>query len=193
MVAAVILAAGHGRRLGGTCKATLAVPDGRSFLEAILECATAAGIAEAVIVTGAPHTGATTAEAARLGVACVKNPDPARGMGSSVAIGFAHAQRAFADHHAALLWPVDHPYVKKETVGAIVSASVAKSVVIPVFDRRGGHPAAFGRALWPALSRADSLPQGARSIVRAATTRTIRLPTDDPGVVSDVDVAGDLR
>lgn len=195
MTGAVILAAGAGRRLGGAAKALLPLPDGTSFLAAIAVCARAAGVQPCVVVIGPPHDRATAAEARRLGLAVVHNPAPRRGMASSVALGFAYLAEHLATATAGLLWPVDHPRVQAGTVGAVIRACAPDSAVVPAYQGRGGHPAAFGRSLWPALRGCAAEPEGARSVLRrlAATApeRVVRLEVDDIGVVADVDTHQD--
>jgi molybdenum cofactor cytidylyltransferase len=186
----VVLAAGAGRRLGGVAKALLD-DGGRSFLERVAAGAAAAGVTEIVVVVGEPHREVTTAAAARLGLSVVVNPRPERGMGSSVACGFSHAQAQWRGD-AALLWPVDHARVRAETVRAILAAAAGDRVVVPVWRGRGGHPVAFGRGLWPELCACATAAEGARSVVRADPARVVRVDLDDPGVIADVDTPADL-
>src|SRR5204863_505817 len=82
---AVILAAGAGRRLGGAAKALLSV-DGTTFLANIDATMRAAGGTGGVVVVGEPHAAAVPAAARALGLEVATNPDPARGMASSVAV-----------------------------------------------------------------------------------------------------------
>lgn len=196
MSAAVILAAGAGRRLGSVAKALLCDRDGRSFLERVHGCACAAGVSRLVVVIGLPHEAATMAEAERLGLPVVHNPAPGRGMSSSVALGFSYAQRCFAGEEAALLWPVDHPSVRPETVRMVLARLSAATIVIPTLAARGGHPTGFGRDLWQDLAACSSAPQGARSIIQRirmlAPDRVMRIPVDDPGVLADVDTPEQL-
>ncbi|HKE17608.1 MAG TPA: NTP transferase domain-containing protein, partial [Kofleriaceae bacterium] len=110
-VIAVILAAGAGRRLGGAAKALLELPRpgseaSETFLARIAATAARAGAGRALVVVGPPHAGPVALEARRLGLDVADNPDPDRGMASSVAIGFARAAERFTGAHAALLWPV---------------------------------------------------------------------------------------
>ena len=86
---AVILAAGAGTRLGGVAKALLEARDGRTFLATIVGTAREVGLVDAVVVVGPPYGDAVAAAARALGVRVVTNPEPARGMSSSVALGFA--------------------------------------------------------------------------------------------------------
>jgi len=189
---AVVVAAGAGARLGGVAKALLAA-GGTTFLGAIARTAAAAGIApgDVVVVVGAPFGEAVAAEAARLGLGVAWNPAPARGMASSVAIGFAALARDRPALDAALLWPVDHPAVRPATVIALIAARDAgAAAVVPTVGGRGGHPALVARALWPALAGCGDAADGARGVIRAADPR--RVAVDDPGVVRDVDTAADL-
>src|SRR5438093_840978 len=82
--AALVLAAGRSSRMGSP-KALLAL-DGRSFLAWIAATLAAGGVRDVVVVT-APDGAAIAAEGARLGARIVINPDPARGMLSSVTTG----------------------------------------------------------------------------------------------------------
>jgi molybdenum cofactor cytidylyltransferase len=191
VIASVILAAGSGERLGGVAKAVLEAPGGSSFLAQILAAATAGGARRHVVVVGEPHRAAVEAEAERLGVEVAVNPDPARGMGSSVAVGFEHAASRFSGAAAALLWPVDHPRVAPATVRLLVARAHPDAVVVPTFAGRGGHPTLVGRSLWQALAGCGDLPEGARSVLRGREG-VVRVPVADEGVVADVDTRADI-
>jgi CTP:molybdopterin cytidylyltransferase MocA len=185
-VIAVVLAAGAGARLGGVAKALLPRGD-TTFLGAIAATCAAAGVGELLVVVGAPFAAAVAEEAARLGARVVVNPDPGRGMASSVATGFAACGGA---HRAALLWPVDHPAVTAATVGALLVSDA--DVVVPRHRGAGGHPVAVARAVWPALAACGDLAGGAREVLRDRRWRRRDLEVDDPGVVRDVDHPLDL-
>lgn len=183
---AVILAAGAGTRMGGVAKALLRLGE-RSYLEAIVATARAAGTTEIVVVVAPPHGEAVAAAAGAVGASCVANPDPSRGMASSVALGFA----AVADRaDAAWLWPVDHPAVQLATLQALLAAD-AHDVVRPRFGERHGHPPLVGRALFAPLMRCAELPGGARDVLASARSRSIDVA--DRGVIADVDTPDDAR
>jgi molybdenum cofactor cytidylyltransferase len=186
---AVVLAAGRGARLGGVAKALLAI-EGETFLGRVAGSLRAAGVDSVVVVVGPPHGEAVRAEACRLGLELADNPAPERGMASSVATGFA----ALAGRHdrAALLWPVDLARVAPATVAAVVRRASEDIIVVPTWQQRGGHPSAFGRALWMELAACEALPAGALSVVHRDPARVVRLPVDDPGILADVDRPGDL-
>jgi len=192
---AVILAAGAGQRLGGVAKALLTLASGMTLLEAVVTCARAAGVSRCVVVVGPPHDDVTTAEATRLGVPVTRNPAPHRGMASSVAAGFEYLLAHCPEAAVGLLWPVDHAAVQPETVRALLRACAAERAVVPTYQDHGGHPAGFGRALWPAMAACVDAPEGARSVLRLlaqdAPDRVLRIPVDDRGAVADIDTPED--
>ncbi len=181
MIGAVILAAGAGRRLGGVAKALLPIDD-TTFLGRIVATARAAGVGALVVVVGPPHRDAVATLAAALGAGVVDNPDPGRGMASSIGLGFA-ALPAAVD--AALLWPVDHPWVAAATVRALIAAGEG----VPVHRDRGGHPPLIARRHFAALTDAAAHRDGARGILRG---QLARIAVDDPAVLRDVDHPADL-
>jgi len=185
---AVILAAGAGRRLGGVAKALLP-HRGRSYLAAIAATARAVGLVDAVVVVGAPFGVEVAAHARQLGLRVRVNPDPARGMASSVALGFAAIANGPAA--AAWLWPVDHPAVAEASLRALLAALGDREVAQPRYRELGGHPPLIARALWPRLAACGGEPGGARDVIRAASRIAVAL--DDPGVARDVDTPADLE
>ena len=192
-LAAVIVAAGAGRRLGGVAKALLPYR-GTTYLGAIAAAARAVGpagaLVDAVVVVAEPFGSDVAAHARQLGLRVRVNPAPERGMASSVALGFAAIAGGPAS--AAWLWPVDHPAVEAATLRRLVDALGALGdvdVARPVVRGRGGHPPLIARAVWPALAACAAAPDGARGVLRAA--RSIDVEVDDPGVVSDVDTPAD--
>jgi len=197
--AAVIVAAGAGRRLGGVAKALLPYR-GTTYLATIAATARAVGLVDAVVVVGEPFGDDVAAHARQLGLRVRVNPAPGRGMASSVALGFA----AIANNPAqtAWLWPVDHPAVMESTLRQLVDAFAASGaledlpsggpiVVQPRHAGRGGHPPLCSRALWPKLALCAGEPDGARGVLRAA--RLVAVDVDDPGVVHDIDTPADLE
>jgi len=178
VIGAVVLAAGASSRMGSP-KALLTTPGGTTFVEAILATLRAAGV-DTVRVVAAPGA---------LPVADpVINPDPARGMLSSVQCGL----RALPEGcDAVLVWPVDHPLVTAPTVTAMIDAFRAGDppIVVPTRGGRRGHPVLFARRLVPELLSADP-GIGARAVVHAHPSR-LELEIADPGILTDVDTRED--
>jgi CTP:molybdopterin cytidylyltransferase MocA len=188
-IGAVILAAGAGTRLGGVAKALLSRRDGTTFLASIFASARAAGLADAVVVLGPPHAEAIAVHAHELGGRIAVNPSPARGMASSVEVGFAAISESTCD--AAWLWPVDHPDVLPTTLRTLIAALGSHTAVRPVVGGRGGHPPLIARTIWPQLAACGDVDGGARAVL--AETDMLDLEVDDPGCIRDVDTPADLE
>jgi molybdenum cofactor cytidylyltransferase len=169
LIGCIVLAAGRGERMGGVAKAQLRLPDGRSFLEAVL--AACAGLRTVIISSRAFEIDRS-----------IINERPEDGMISSIRLGLDALEQAGCD--AALVWPVDTPLVRPATVAAIAGASGKDRIVVP---RGGGHPTSFGVSLWPELRVAAT----ARDVVARDPARVVALDVDDPGVRADVDTPGD--
>jgi molybdenum cofactor cytidylyltransferase len=199
---AVILAAGAGVRLGGVAKALLA-KDGRTFLQSIVETCREVGIEHPIVIVGPPFAAAVGSAAERLGAAVVVNPEPERGMASSVALGFraigelaadatgSEVAASFAGVQAAWLWPVDHPFVAPATLRTLMSALMNHDAARPVYGGRGGHPPLIARSLFAPLARSEDVDGGARRVLAAADT--LDVVVDDPGCVRDIDTPVDLE
>ena len=184
--AAVVLAAGAGTRLGGVAKALLRSND-RTFLEHIVD--RARGDDPIIVVVGPPFGDAVAEHARSLGAQIVGNPDPSRGMASSIALGFAALASSTADH--AWLWPVDHPFVTRHTLEALERELGVHDVARPVYQGRGGHPPLIRRARWQDLASCDQIEGGARAVI--SKLDVVDVVVDDPGVVRDVDTPEDRQ
>jgi CTP:molybdopterin cytidylyltransferase MocA len=186
-IAAVVLAAGEGRRVGGP-KALLRIR-GESFLARACRLLARPPVDDLVVVLG--HDAARVRTEAGLPAAAhvVENPRYQEGMLGSILRGLDAAERLGAD--AVLLHPVDHPRVAPETVDAVAAALRDGAVVaVPSHEGRRGHPGGFSRAAWPAL-RAASPERGARAVL-ADHPEWVRHVAGDPGCVQGVNTPQDL-
>jgi len=182
-VALVIVGAGAGTRFGGP-KAVAALSDGRRFLDVIVETAQAAGL-DPIVAVLPPGV------AAPAGVRVVANAKPSSEQIVSVRLGLALLTSAPVS--SALLWPVDHPFVRLESVLAILDAArrTGAQIVVPVYESRRGHPGWFHRDIWRELMTvADG---GARAVIRADPSRVSEVEVTDRGVVRDVNTRADLE
>ncbi len=180
---AVVLAAGAGTRLGGVAKALL-VRDDATFLARILGTVRELG-GGAIVVVGPPFGDEVARHARELGAEVIVNPEPARGMASSIALGFA----ALRAGEAAWLWPVDHPAVTAATLRALTAAIGSHSAARPTYHGRGGHPPLVARSLWREL--AGCAQSSARVVLAGADV--VDVAVDDPGCVRDIDTPAELE
>ena len=180
--ACIVLGAGAGTRFGAP-KATAEVRPGITFLDAVIELAVHA---EADPIVAVVQRGMAAPAPART----VTSPDPRAEQISSLRLGLA--QLANCPAIAALVWPVDHPFVALDSVLALMDAHrrTEAPIVLPVYDGRRGHPALFARETWRELMTvADG---GARTVVHAYGPRVHEVPVRDRGVLRDIDTPADL-
>ncbi len=155
MIAAVVLGAGLGRRMGGLPKALLE-RDGLTYLERAARACREGGCDPVYAVTS-PEAPGLEELALALGLRSLPNPDPERGMFSSVVEGLGEALAATPPPEAFLLFPVDHPLVASATVRALVAARdpAGAAWVRPVCAGRGGHPIVVERVCAERLAALD--------------------------------------
>jgi molybdenum cofactor cytidylyltransferase len=183
MIAAVVLAAGASTRMGQP-KALLRTPDGRRYVDAIADSARSGGCGQVVVVLGPPH-GESIRAALPAPAASAWNANPERGMLSSVQAGLT---ALWADVEAALIWPVDIPFVEPATVAALVVHS--GTIVVPVHNGRGGHPLRLARAHFAEVMTLDPA-RGLKALLDAHAADVTRLLTADGAVLVDVDTPDD--
>jgi molybdenum cofactor cytidylyltransferase len=186
MASALVPAAGSASRFGGG--KLLAPVDGVPLLDRTLGALLGAGAGEVLVVL--PPDASWTTKIERLRdprVRTTVNPDPSRGMFSSIQIGVAH----LAEAPLAVL-PGDMPFVKSETIKALLDlAGRTDRIVSPRFQGRRGHPVLLPADVREAILTA---PASARlnDVLRPFASRFVDLDVADPGVVRDVDVVEDL-
>jgi molybdenum cofactor cytidylyltransferase len=203
---AIVLAAGLSSRMG---RFKLTLPWGETtVLGQVLATLAAAGVGEAIVVTG--HRAAEVEAAARAAIRGLKpllrattvhNPAYETGMLSSIQAGLRAAEdeaaaglRAAKDEAAAaLLCLGDQPQLEADTVRAVWAAGSQANwqrVIIPSYKMRAGHPILLPRALWPAvLAARDSL----RSVLAAHRAAVDYLVVDTPSVLADLDTPEDYE
>lgn len=182
-VAAVVLAAGRGERLGG---AKLALPWGEStILGTVLATLAEAGLGHVVVVLGHdPETLAGLVAAA--GAQWVINPDYPTGMLSSVRCGLAAVGRV----DAALVMPGDLPLVRSDTVAAIAAAPAEWPLIIPTCQGERGHPLRLAATLFERVGTLDQ-EVGLRQLRERWPELVRYLEVDDPGIRIDIDTPAD--
>jgi CTP:molybdopterin cytidylyltransferase MocA len=144
-VGALILAAGEGRRFGGTKQ--LAELDGRPLLEYAL--AAVAGVPRRVVVLG--HAAEEIRARVDFGGAeTVVCADWEEGQAASLRCGLA----ALGDVDAAVITLGDQPFITREAVAAAIDHLGDHDAVRATYDGVPGHPVVLRRRL---LARAGEL------------------------------------
>jgi CTP:molybdopterin cytidylyltransferase MocA len=114
----------------------------------------------------------------------VENPDPARGMLSSLQCGLRTVSPS-AD--AIFFTPVDYPAIAQTTVTQMSAAWNSQSVlVLPRAGGRRGHPVLISRVV---ATEFLSLPAGAqaRDVVHRRESDIRYVDVEDPGILLDID------
>lgn len=174
---AIVLAAGRSERFGG---GKLAAPlAGRPLLDHAVRAALAAP-AEQVIVVGRPETHIHADPRVRL----VELASPA--LSDSLRAGLAEA----GDAAGAFIFLGDMPLVPPGMAARLVAAIGEAPAALPEWRGRPGHPVLLGRRAF-ALIEGLTGDEGLGRILRGLAG-VVRLPTDDEGVVLDVDRPEDL-
>jgi molybdenum cofactor cytidylyltransferase len=183
----ILLAAGYGRRFdpsGQTSKLLARLPDGQivAAQAARTLCAALPG-SIAVIRPGQTELAAQLCEA---GCHILESSEAEGGMGSAL----AHAVRATATAEGWLVALADMPWVPVAAIRAVAGAiDTPKRIAAAAFERRRGHPVAFG-AHWASRLVALHGDAGARDLLRDADLRLIEAGTAD--VLRDVDLPAHL-
>jgi molybdenum cofactor cytidylyltransferase len=181
-IAGIILSAGASRRMG-TPKALLAW-DGETFLDRLIRLFSEAAIAP-IVVLGHPAKQIQSGIQRGAEATFVVNPDPERGMLSSLQCGLEAVPQAA---EAVMFVPVDHPSLESSTLRKLIGHFNAEraSVTIPTFQGRHGHPVLIARALIGELLALPNTAQ-ASDVIHRYRSETIYISVDDPAVAIDID------
>ena len=185
---AIVLAAGAGTRFGG---GKLTAPYGEGvLLDAALDAAFAAPVRAVTVVWGADNAVLQAAsrhadrngQSARLHL--VHNSLHAEGMGASLrtAVGALPPDTA-----GAFVFLGDMPRIPHDIAPRLADALAAGArAAAPVCNGQRGHPALFSAELFPALLSLAG-DRGAGWLLNAMTHGLALIPTEDDGVLFDVD------
>lgn len=197
MLAAVILAAGESRRMG-TPKALLPFPADTPFTEGIttfLEHLTSIAqhprIGLRRVVLGA-HAADVLSRAKLDAEDVVVNAEWASGQLSSIQAAIHSLPPGGTD--GIVLFLVDHPLITAGLVSTLVEQfySSKRRIVIPTFNGKRGHPVIFASTLYDELLAAPA-EQGARAVVWAHANEVLEIPTDEEGVVLNLNDPESLK
>lgn len=167
---------------------------GTTVVGAVVAALRQAGAAPIVLVT-APDDADLRRWAAEAGVLAAVNPEPARGMLSSIQEGLAALGGAaeLAEHgRTVLVTPADLPALRGETVAELLRRMAGDGAVlaVPVHLGRRGHPLAIAPALLAEIDRLDPAV-GLRELLDRHRDAVLEVEVDDAGTVVDVDLPDD--
>ncbi len=183
-VAAVVLAAGLSRRMGGSNK-LLAELDGAPIVTRVVD-ALLASRAEPILVVVGHEAERVRAALEGRPVTFVPNPDYEEGLGASLRTGIAAVPE---DVDGALVALGDMPWIRSEHVDALVAAfdpGGPGTICVPVHDRKRGHPVLWSRRHFGEMRKLGG-DVGARELLERHADEVLAVTVDDPAVHIDVD------
>ncbi|WP_327676181.1 nucleotidyltransferase family protein [Kitasatospora sp. NBC_00458] len=187
-VAALVLAAGGGRRLGGRPKALVPYRR-RPLVEHAAAAARAGGCREVTVVVGAARD--RVRSLAHLpGCRLVANPDWESGMGSSLRVGLAALAPGTP---AVLVMLVDTPGVGAAAVARLLAAHRAGAeLAAAAYGGRRGHPVLIGSRYFAEAVAGASGDAGARALLGAHASDIALVECADVATPDDLDTPADL-
>ncbi|MTI00272.1 NTP transferase domain-containing protein [Roseibium sp. RKSG952] len=176
-IAAVILAAGKSRRMGGPNK-LLATLDGKSLIRRVAEAVGETGFAQRILVTG--HMAeAIEQETADLGIAPVFNPDFEEGMASSIRKGIAELDDSI---DAVMILLGDMPGIDAKVMDRIINtyrSSATAKIVLAAAGGKRGNPVLWDKTFFGDLSNLVG-DIGARHLIGANPDVLEQIEIGDP-------------
>lgn len=181
-IAALILAAGAGERIG--------MPkwqiefEGKTFLGIICDKLASVKLKDVICVKRKEFEIKNTL------LKYVINPTPEHGMISSVYYGV----KEYHDYDAYLIWPVDHPFVEVSMVNELknIFESNQEKVIRPIFNGITGHPIIIPNTFLSFLKTPDYCG-GLRQLIKDSKAEILDLPVYDHNILKNVNLITDLE
>ncbi|HTW21360.1 MAG TPA: nucleotidyltransferase family protein [Mycobacteriales bacterium] len=187
-VAAVVLAAGAGLRMG-TPKALVSL-GGELLVERAIRLAASAGCDPVLVVLGA-ESERVLATASLDGAEPVIAADWEQGMSASFTAGLSAAQETRAG--AAVLLLVDQPLVSAAALNRLQTAwRAGAQVAVATYAGRARNPVLFDRSVWASVVESVTGDIGARPWLQAHPEIVVPVECADVASAADVDTPEDL-
>ncbi len=188
MVNAIILAAGESKRM--TKPKPLLTFGDHTFLEQIISVLKLSAVDRITVVLGA-ETKTVRKSIDLSGTDVVINKEYSKGQLSSL---IAAIEDTSKESEAILVCLVDMPFITKEVVNAIISKfkETGNPIIVPVFNKKRGHPVLFSRSLFNELLNAPK-EQGARYVLYSNEERIFELETSESGILVGINTPEDYK
>ena len=181
-IAGIILSGGASRRMG-TAKALLRFQN-ETFLDRLIRVFSA--VCDPIVVVVGEHADRIRSGIERgRDVLFALNPDPDRGMLSSLQCGLALVP---AGSEGAMFLPVDHPHIELSTIQTLAARfrAARPPVTVPTYSGEHGHPVCIAPGL---IAELLALPPDGKAsdVIHRHVPQTQYIEVADPAVVTDVD------
>lgn len=186
-IAAIVLAAGQSRRMGGRNKLLMNIGDVPLVRRTVSEVL-AAPVSEVVVVTG--HEPERVREALRgLNVRIIHNPRFADGLSTSLKVGVGAVT---PDAAAAVICLGDMPGIATKHVARLISGfdpGEGREIGVPTHGGKRGNPVLWGRRFFQEMHDVSG-DVGARHLIGANESLVYEVEFEDTGVLMDLDTPG---
>ena len=178
-IAAVLLAAGQGKRFGGG-KLT-ADFGGKPMAAAVMDALLSVRLALRIAVVSDPQVAAL---AAQRGLQVIHNDQPEMGISRSIRLGLDAAEAC----DAVMFLAADQPLLTAQSLTRLIEGFAAHGGGLACLrdGTHSGNPAIFSRAFYPALS-ALSGDRGAKRILTANREHVLEVDCLYPHELDDAD------
>jgi molybdenum cofactor cytidylyltransferase len=179
---AVILAAGESKRMGSP---KMLLPfNGSTIIECVISNVAKSGVDKIIVVLGAEKE-TLIHLLGKLHVEYCYNEDYKKGMLSSVQCGFKNLPSCCK---ASLVFQGDQPLITSDTINTVINAyaSSEKGIVIPVFERKRGHPVMIDMKYRHDIDQL-SPDNGLRSLSYMFPADVLEVVTEESGILRDFD------
>lgn len=179
MISCLLLSAGFSSRFGSP--KALARLDRQTLIEHLQELLLATQLHEIIIVLGHGAEQIKPFLFKHRRIKVVYNKDYKFGQTSSFKCGI---KEVAAPTTGVLLFPVDYPLIKKETIDTLITCFDEKKpmALIPSYDDRKGHPPIFNIQLKNEFQNLEDV-SGVDTVIHRHIGEVVVLPVDDPGVI----------
>ena len=186
--AAVILGAGRSSRMGQP-KLLLPWGDG-TILEHLIEQWLTVGASQVAVVVAADNSAVTDVVRRGGRATCIINPDPDRGMFSSVRCAAEWGDWKLTLTH----WTIslgDQPHLRKTTLSELIAAvrTDPESVWQPSYQARRRHPVVLPESVFHALRQTGATDL--KNFLESSSIPRKTMEVNDPGLEIDIDTPGD--
>lgn len=189
-IAAVVLAAGEGRRMGGAAKSLIRL-QGVPLISRELVALSGAGVDEVVVVTGHASR-AVEQQVQPFPVTLVHNESYAEGQAGSVRAGLAALSGTF---DAVFIMPSNQPLIAADDLTDLISVfkkKVAGHVVVPNVSGQRGNPLLLDEVAVAKLSDKETALTCPELLeIHPEFVHTYK--TDNTHFITDLDTLNDLQ
>jgi molybdenum cofactor cytidylyltransferase len=188
MINAIILAAGESKRMG-KLKPLLRFND-KTFLEQIISVLKLSDVDRITVVLG-PEAETIKKSVDLTGVNIVINKNYKKGQLSSL---IAAIEKTPKQTDAILVCLVDNPFITEDVVNKIIGKfkETNNPIIVPVFNKKRGHPVLFSRSLFNELTNAPE-EQGARHVLYSNEEKILEVETSESGILIGIDTPDDYK